>query len=226
MALAAETLPYGAAMASLLAVAHRAGNDVAGLRAALDAGVDLAEADVHLFRGALEVRHLKTLGPSLLWDRWELAWRRDVVLPQLSDVLAAADGDPRLMLDLKGPAAALAPQVAALLRERAPGAPVTVCTKHWRMLDAFEAPVRRVLSASNRPALRRLLARLRRRPEYGVSIRRGLLTPAVVAELQRAVEVVLVWPVDTPDALEYARRLGVNGVIGKDLDLLRQVLGR
>jgi len=31
----------------MLAVAHRSGNTVAGLRAALDAGVDLVEADVH-----------------------------------------------------------------------------------------------------------------------------------------------------------------------------------
>jgi glycerophosphoryl diester phosphodiesterase len=211
-------------MASLLAVAHRAGNDVAGLRAALDAGVDLVEADIHLFRGALEVRHLKTLGPRLLWDKWELARRRGTVLPLLSDVLTAADGDARLMLDLKGPAAALAPQVAALLREHAPDAPVTVCTKHWRMLDAFDEPVRRVLSASNRMSLRRLRARLRRQPEYGVSIRRQLLTPAVVAELHRSVEVVMVWPVDTPAALDHARWLGVSGVISKDLDLLREVL--
>jgi glycerophosphoryl diester phosphodiesterase len=213
-------------VAPLLAIAHRAGNDVTGLRAALDTGVDLVEADIHLFRGALEVRHLKTLGPRLLWDKWELARRRDRVLPELWEVLAAADGDARLMLDLKGPAAALAPQVAALLREVAPEAPITVCTKHWKMLDSFEDPVRRVLSASNRLSLRRLRSRLRRHPEYGVSIRRELLTPAVVAELLQRVEVVMVWPVDTPQALAHARSLGVTAVISKNLPLLRdEVLG-
>ncbi|MEJ3746248.1 glycerophosphodiester phosphodiesterase [Actinomycetes bacterium KLBMP 9797] len=208
----------------MLAIAHRAGNDLTGLRAALDAGVDLVEADVHLFRGALEIRHRKILGPGLLWDKWELVRRRSVVLPELDDVLAAAGGDPRLMLDLKGPAAALAPRVADALRVRAPGAPVTVCTKHWGMLDAFAPPVRRVLSASNRVMLRRLRARVRRQPEYGVSVRLGLLTPAVVAELHRSVEVVMAWPVDTPAALDYARRVGVTAAISKNLPLLRTLL--
>lgn len=208
----------------MLAVAHRAGNDVAGLRAALDAGVDLVEADVHLFRGALEIRHRKTLGPHLLWDKWELVRRRTVVLPELSDVLDTAAGDPRLMLDLKGPAAAVAPKAAALLRERMPSAEVTVCTKHWRMLESFEPPVRRVLSASNRASLGRLLRRLRRKSEYGVSIRLGLLTPPVVAELRRYVDQVMVWPVDTPAALAHARALGVTAVISKDLALLREVI--
>ena len=55
-------------------VAHRAGNDLARLRAAEALRVPLIEADVHLFAGRLEVRHLKTLGPfPILWDRWELA---------------------------------------------------------------------------------------------------------------------------------------------------------
>ena len=54
----------------LLAVAHRSGNTVAGLREALDAGVDLVEADVHAYRGRLEVRHHRSMGGlPFLWDR-------------------------------------------------------------------------------------------------------------------------------------------------------------
>jgi hypothetical protein len=34
----------------------------------------------------------------------------------------------------------------------------------------------------------------------------------------------MTWPVDTPAELDHARRLGVNGVIGKDLTLLGEVL--
>ncbi len=49
----------------VLAVGHRAGNNVADLRAAVDAGVHLVEADVHLYRGALEVRHRKAIGSPL-----------------------------------------------------------------------------------------------------------------------------------------------------------------
>jgi glycerophosphoryl diester phosphodiesterase len=211
----------------ILAVAHRAGNSLAELRAALDAGVDLVEADVHLFRDVLEVRHRKAIGRHLYWERWcEVNWRRNLALPELADVLAAADGDPRLMLDLKGPTLGVAPQVAALLRRAAPGVPVTVCTKQWRMLDAFagDTHVRRVFSASDWLQLARLRARLRRCPAFGVSIRRQLLTPRVVAELRRRAEVVMVWPVDTEAALAHALRLGVTGVISKNLALLRRLV--
>jgi glycerophosphoryl diester phosphodiesterase len=211
----------------LLTVAHRAGNSLAGLRAALDAGVDLVEADVHLFRDALEVRHCKAIGRHLYWEKWlDLNLRRNLVLPDLAEVLAASPGAPRLMLDLKGPALAVAPAVAGLLGRVAPGAPVTVCTKQWGMFDAFDAQpdVRRVLSAANWLQLDRLRARLRRRPAFGVSIYRHLLTPAIVAELLRATTAVMVWPVDTQSALDHARRLGVTSVISKNLNLLRRLV--
>jgi hypothetical protein len=42
-----------------------------------------------------------------------------------------------------------------------------------------------------------------------------------VAELRRAVEVVMAWPVDTERELDYARQAGANGIISKDLALLR-----
>ncbi|MBX6356426.1 MAG: glycerophosphodiester phosphodiesterase [Micromonosporaceae bacterium] len=215
----------------MLAVAHRAGNDLADLRAALDAGVDLVEADIHLFRGALEVRHCKALGRHLFWEKWwDVSWRRDVIVPELAEVLAhvreVVNGDPRLMLDLKGRAPAVAPEVAALLRRAAPGMPVSVCTKQWRMLDAFDGDphVRKILSASSTRQLGRLRARLRRRRAAGVSVRRQLLTPAVAEELRRGADVVMVWPVDTEAALDHARWLGVNGVISKNLDILRQLV--
>ena len=211
----------------LLTVAHRAGNSVTDLRAALDAGVDLVEADVHLFRSALEVRHRKAIGRHLFWEGLcDLGWRRDIVLPRLADLLAVARDDPRLMLDLKGPSLAVAPQVCALLRQAAPGVPLTVCTKRWRMLEAFDGDphVRRVFSANNWLQLDRLRARLRRRPVFGVSIRRHMLTPAIVSELLRATKIVMVWPVDTEAALEHARRLGVTGVISKNLPLLRSLV--
>src|SRR6188508_3273249 len=81
-------------------VAHRAGNDLARLRRAERVRPGLVEADVHLFRGRLEVRHLKTLGPlGVLWDRWYLAPPGTPRL-ELHELLAATD--TALMLDLKG----------------------------------------------------------------------------------------------------------------------------
>jgi hypothetical protein len=70
----------------------------------------------------------------------------------------------------------------------------------------------------------RLRRRLARNPAYGVSVARRLLTPALVAELRGSTEVVMTWPVDTPEALADARRLGVDAVISKNLPLLGEVL--
>jgi len=209
----------------MLAVAHRSGNTVAGLRAALDAGVDLVEADVHAYRGRLEIRHLRSMGGlPFLWDREGVVRRRPHHRLVLAELVEALGDDHRLMIDLKGVHPRLAGSVARVLRDLAPDGALTVCTKHWGMLDAFDVPVRRVLSASNRRGLARLRRRLARGPAYGVSVRRRLLTPEVVAELQRSVEVVMTWPVDTEEALTDARRLGVDGVISKDLALLERVL--
>ncbi|MGZ4638851.1 MAG: glycerophosphodiester phosphodiesterase [Actinomycetes bacterium] len=208
----------------MLAIAHRSGNTVAGLREALDSGVDLVEADVHAYRGVLEVRHHKNLGPAHLWDKWELVARADFVRVELAHLMDELGDDPRLMIDLKGVRRDLSPAVAGVLREHARGVPFTVCTKHWWMLDAFDPEVRRVLSASNRPAMQRLRRRLARQSAYGVSVRLGLLTAALVEELKERTEVVMVWSVDSRQQLDRARELGVDGVISKDLGLLAEVL--
>ena len=92
-----------------LAIAHRAGNDLTALRAALDLGVDLVEADVRPYRDALEMRHARSLGPHLLWDRWTVLRRRHAGVRTLDDLLAVAAAQGRLMLDLKGPSWTLAP---------------------------------------------------------------------------------------------------------------------
>ncbi|MGW1344432.1 glycerophosphodiester phosphodiesterase [Kribbella sp. NPDC002412] len=204
-----------------LLIAHRAGNDLETLRSALDLGADLVEADIHAYRGRLEVRHHKTFGPWWLWDRGEFV-RRNAPLLEIREVLAAADGDPRLLLDLKGVHPRLAARLATVLAEVAPDLPVTVCTQHWWMLAAFRdlANVRLVLSAGSRRGLRRLRSRLRVRPAYGVCVHRRLLTPDIVTELRQHAEVVFTWPVDTGADLADAHRLGVDGVIGKDLRVL------
>lgn len=210
----------------VILVAHRAGNALADLRAALDAGVDLVEADVRLYRGALEMRHAKAIGPRLLWEPWrDLTRRRDVPVPLLAEILGSAAGDSRLMLDLKGPFRAVAPLTAAVLRDVAPGVPVTVCTRDWGMLAAFEDQphIRRVYSAGSRRQLDQLRLLVRRQRVDGLSIRLDLLTPAVVAELHEHTGLVMVWSVDTAAALERARTLGVSGIISKNLPLLRSV---
>lgn len=209
----------------MLAIAHRSGNSVAGLRTALDLGVDLVEADVHAYRGRLEVRHLRSMGGlPFLWDKDAVVrrWRHEHL--DLAGLIAALGDDHRLMIDLKGLHPRLAPMVARQLRESAPGRGLTVCTKAWWMLDAFDLPVQQVLSAASRRGLAKLRARVARAPVHGVSVRLSMLDARVVDELHRGTDRVLVWPVDTAEALDRARSIGADGVISKDLDLLKGLI--
>lgn len=194
-------------------VAHRAGNDLALLRRAEHVGAGLIEADVHRFRGRLEVRHLKTLGPlPVLWDRWYLASPRTPRL-ELRELLAAAAPSTQLMLDLKGRDPRLARDVLAAIEATA--ARVTVCSRSWRLLEPFieRADVRVLHSVGSRRQLRALRRRFAGGRLAGVSIHRGLLDAETVADLRRRAELLVSWPVATA---EEARRLwawGVHGVI-------------
>ena len=148
--------------ADVLAIAHRAGNSLAGLHAANELGVDVIECDVHHHRGRLEVRHLKTAGPlPFLWDRWELAsavgtaaraGRAARGQPARHDLHARPQGAPPLDRTIGGSPPA---------RGR-PRGPVLVCGRHWSSVEAVaELPfVRPVLSARNRGELLRLDRRL------------------------------------------------------------------
>lgn len=209
-----------------LAIAHRAGNSLAGLHAANTLGVDVIECDVHQHRGQLEVRHLKTAGPlPFLWDRWELA---SVLAPRLglAELLEADRHKTMFMLDLKGRRTSAARAVADLLHESGRDRPVMVCGRNWQAVDVLaELPfVLPVLSARNRLELSRLLERVRRSPVHGVSVHRSLLDSRVVAELRTAVEVVMTWPINDLDLLDSTLAIGANGVISDDPAVLEALL--
>ncbi len=208
-------------MASPFIVAHRAGNDLALLRRAEGVRPGLIEADVHLHRGRLEVRHLKALGP-LLWDRWYLAPLGTPRL-ELDALLAAAGPDTALMLDLKG-GRRLARRVAAALARRPGG--VSVCSRNWRALEGFigDPDVCVVHSVGSRRQLRALRRRFAGRRLAGISIHHRLLDGATVAELRARAELIVSWPVATA---EEARRLGgwgVDGVITERFEALSEAL--
>jgi glycerophosphoryl diester phosphodiesterase len=124
------------------------------------------------------------------------------------------------MLDLKGIRPSLPGEVARLLRARAPETAVTVCSKHWWMLDHFDPPVRTVASASSRVALARLRRHLVEHRRDGVAVHLRLLRPEVVADLHTHVPLVMTWPVDVPAALARARRIGVDAIISKNPRIL------
>lgn len=209
-----------------LAIAHRAGNSLAGLHAANTLGVDVIECDVHQHRGQLEVRHLKTAGPlPFLWDRWELA---SASAPRLglAELLEADRHKTMFMLDLKGRRTSAARAVADLLHDSGRDRPVMVCGRNWQAVDVLaELPfVLPVLSARNRLELSRLLERVRRSPVHGVSVHRSLLDSRVVAELRTAVEVVMTWPINDLDLLDSTLAIGANGVISDDPAVLEALL--
>ena len=213
---------------SVLAVAHRAGNSLAGLRAAHELGADVIECDVHDHRGRLEVRHLKTAGPlPFLWDRWELA---SASAPRLglAELLAADRDGSTFMLDLKGRRAVAGRAVAELLHEVGHHREVLVCGRYWPAVEevARVPYVRRVLSARSPRELRLLLRRVRTDPPHGVSVHLSLLDSEVVALLQDAVCVVMTWPVNDAVALERALGVGVGGVISDEPDVLRTLVRR
>ena len=214
---------------SVLAIAHRAGNSLAGLHAANLLGADVIECDVHAYRGRLEVRHLKTAGPlPLLWDRWELA---SASAPRLGldEVLRANDAGTTFMLDVKGRRASAARSVARFLHQGGHHRPVLVCGRWWPAVDTVaELPfVQPVLSARNRGELSRLLRRLEAGPPvHGVSVHRSLLDEAVVSGLHRHVGLVMTWPVNDLTALDAMLGIGVTGIISDELAVLAALLGR
>ncbi|GAB7006645.1 hypothetical protein JCM18899A_41180 [Nocardioides sp. AN3] len=213
---------------SVLAIAHRAGNSLAGLHAANELGADVIECDVHAYRGNLEVRHLKTAGPlPFLWDRWELVAASAPRLG-LAELLAAHRHDARFMLDIKGRSVPAARAVARMLHEGGHHRPVLVCSRHWPSVDVLgQLPyVQPVLSARNRVELASLLRRLELRPAsaHGVSVHRSLLQPAVIAALRDLVPLVMSWPVNDLATLDRLSSSGVNGIISDEEPVLAAVI--
>jgi glycerophosphoryl diester phosphodiesterase len=199
-------------------IAHRAGNDLARLRRAEELGVEHVEADLRLWRGRVEVRHLKTLGPiPVLWDRWRLAnpFAQRLVL---ADLLASAGPNTELLLDLKGRDLELARLVLA---ELPPERRVTVCARDWRLLEPFagHADIRAVHSVGTARQLRRLLSRFDGTRLEGVSIHERLLDASAAAKLRSLASLVVTWPVNTLERAQELAALGVDGLISDDLTL-------
>ena len=215
-------------MSTPFVVAHRAGNDLGMLRRAEALAPRLVEADLHLRRGRIEVRHLKTMGPlPLLWDRWRLApgWTPRL---QLAALLTAAAPGTELMLDLKGRDVRLSRRVAAALAA-APRPPrVTVCSRNWALLEPLAGVerVRLVHSLGSRRQLRALRRRFTGRRLAGVSIHRDLLDAETVADLLTRAELVMTWPVASAEEARALAGWGVNGVITERVDALIPALAR
>ena len=205
-----------------LLVAHRAGNDPALVAPALAAGAAMVEADVHVARGRLELRHEKALGPlPLRWDRWYVA-RRPPRTVALEEALAAAPPGTPFLLDLKGPSPRLAGLVRRAVRAHASG-PVWVCSRTWSHLHALrgDEDLRVLRSIGSRAQLARF--RTLRHADGGVAIRARLLVAPGTAAALAHVPTVLAWGATD---LATARRLlagGASGLILDDLALIARI---
>lgn len=208
-------------VAAPLLIAHRAGNDPLLLGAAERAGADVIEADLHLRRGRLELRHLKTHGLlPFYWDRWALAppWRR---FDSLDDLLAIARPESVLMLDLKGSDRAAARLVTKTLSGAARRGDVFVSAREWPLLDEIDPALGwRIASAATLRQLERLIAYCARASLDGAAVHLRLLESARLRALREYVPLLMAWPVNHGHEADRASALGVTGLISDDLALL------
>lgn len=206
-----------------LVVAHRAANTAEGL-SSLPAGVDVVEADVHLFHGRLEVRHAKSLWPlPVLWERWYLL-DRHAPRPPLGRIVPLVPPGVALMIDLKGPDPRLGPAVLRACGDLIAERGLTVSGRVWRTIDRLRGAegVRTLHSVGSPRELRALLARRGARRPEGVSIHRRLLTPGVAAALRESADQLWSWPIDDPAE---ARTLAAWGVTAFISDAPARLLG-
>jgi hypothetical protein len=204
-----------AVLASIVTIAHGAGNGVRSAARAAALGADVVEADIHSYHGRLEVRHLKTLGRlPLLWDRWYLApgWRRRLLLPELAADLATSPG-PAIMLDLKGHDQKLPSAVIEAIADLRKARRVLVCGQNWSLLEPFlDAADVEVLHSIGREEQ---LAAFDARPELrgaGISIHNRLLTQDIVARLKQRVPFITTWPINDGALLERVVGFGVTAI--------------
>jgi glycerophosphoryl diester phosphodiesterase len=203
-------------------VAHRAANDPDTL-ARQAAHADVVEADVHLFRGRLEVRHARTLGPlPILWERWYLL-DRNTPRHRLETVLAGVAPEVDLLLDLKGRDPRLPRAVMRAVEGWPAGRRLLVSSRVWRTVDRLRGvgTIETFHSVGSRWQLGALLRRYRPGALEGVAIHRRLLSPAVVAGLRERAPQVWSWPVDDPADAATLAGWGVTGFISDAPALLR-----
>lgn len=203
----------------VVVVAHRAGNGLATLRAAEAHGVDMVELDVHLFRGRLEVRHAKTMGPlAILWERWHLVRPFGPRLG-LAEVLVTARPDTHLLVDLKGPSPRLGRMTRDLMRATCPERRYTVCARNWLALRPFrDEPNANVVRSAGGPHALRALLRGDTRSD-GVAVDQRLLTRQVVVRLHARSARIFTWGVTSRERLRELQAVGVDGFILDDVTL-------
>jgi hypothetical protein len=171
-------------------IAHRAGNDRAALRQAIDARVDWIEVDLWYAWGRLVARHERGVWRlPVVYDKWHVRLLRERLL-SLDDLIEMTAGGPQLFIDLKGTSPRLPAAIVRTLQRHRACDRAAVCGQYWPPLDAIGSaePRIRVFHSLGRPEHVRLhLARMSGQTRsHGVSVAHWLLTPEVVADGESA----------------------------------------
>jgi glycerophosphoryl diester phosphodiesterase len=233
-------------------VAHRGGNSVRALRAAIDVGVDWVEVDLWWHHRRLVARHDPALWRlPVTYNRWRMsvALRPFPTLDRLLDLLA--DVPVRLLLDLKGvlPEDTLGntfPRTAArrllrvartarelpralveTLRQRQALARAAVCAQEWGPLDTARQ-IEPSLAAFFSLGSDEHIADYLRRLDDGtapplISIRHSLLTRERVADLRGRGVTMIAWTVNDAARAHELISWGVDGITSDSLVLLQRL---
>lgn len=207
-----------------IVIAHRYGNDLARLTEAAAAQADYVEADVWSYKGRLEVRHAKTLGPiPVIWDKWYI--RRQPERPLvLDDVLAALPPGMGIMIDLKGDDRELPEMLLDTLRRHRDKHPVMISARFWDYLPSLlDYPGLMLFhSVGTRGQLRRVRPLLDLREHDAVCVKYQLLDAATVRSLKQQVSMLATWAINDEHRLQQAIDWSVDAIITDETAIMRK----
>ena len=225
---------------SILNIGHRGAsggfpeNTIAAFLAAVDAGAQMCELDVQLSGdGAVVVIHDDTVDRTTngrgavsdmsLANLKRLDAGRGERIPTLDEVFARTSGKCGLNIELKG--GLVEREVAALMRKWNAIDTSMVSSFDWSKLAAIREIDRGirigVLAEEKAPAMLEKAAQLQ---AYAINPRFDIVTPELCDDAHSRGLKVLVWTVDTPEAMRLQIGYGVDGIMTNYPARLREVL--
>jgi hypothetical protein len=226
-------------------VAHAYGNNHKALHEALNADIDMIEADMWFRGNRLHLHHEHHLGwLPLLVDmkmathkpgRFAVPIGKYVVRPRIGTVpldhlLKEVAGRKRLLLDVKGhykprDLEAYAQTLVRSIREHNAETWATVCGQTYSVLHRLReiAPDLDVRYSIEQPYQWERFERLRREGVRRICMSYRFLSEERAGVLQAEGVDVYCWTVDRMEVAQELVRRGVDGIISNDLGLLQQL---
>ncbi|MEX2237990.1 MAG: glycerophosphodiester phosphodiesterase [Dehalococcoidia bacterium] len=223
-AVAGELAKYAA-----IRVAHSAANYRAPMRAAVEQGVDLIEADVWPRWNHVVARHERgVIALPLVFDKWYV--RPEIRPITLQEVAETVGGRAGLYLDLKSDNHRYLRHIVEIVQRFGLTARTAITSPHWHALRHIEAMAPEVSSYYTVIARRHLEPFFDHLDEYpevnGTAIRHGLVSPALIEAFHARGLRILTWTIDSPARALELLSWGVDGIISNRLDLLAAIPAR